>query len=117
MPVMKGIHNYDQIAIIIDLASSSTPTSWIQFAHEQFRAKVAAGVTAVMATDYYPFLQTGQLTGFMNGLKGASDYEVLLKRQDKASLGMASQSIAHALIIAFVILGNVGYLATRRRQH
>jgi hypothetical protein len=116
MPVMAGIRNYDQIAVIIDLASSSTPNAWIAFAHEQFRAKVAAGVTAVMATDYYPFLQTGQLCGFMNGLKGASDYEVLLKHEDKATLGMASQSIAHALIIAFVILGNVGYLASRRKQ-
>ena len=116
MPVMQGVHNYDQIGVIVDLAASSTPNAFIQFAHEQFRAKVAAGVTAVMATDYYLFLQTKQLCGFLNGLKGASDYEVLTQHKDQATLGMASQSIAHVLIIAFVILGNVGYLASKRRK-
>jgi hypothetical protein len=114
MPVMAGIRNYQQIGCIIDLASSSTVDAWIQFAVEQFHGKLAAGVTAVMAVDYYPFLQTGQLSGFMNGLKGAADYEVLLGKRDKGVLGMASQSIAHALIVLFVVLGNIGYLMSRK---
>ncbi len=116
LPVMRGVTNFSSIRLVVDLASSSTPNTWILFAHERFKQVVAAGVTAVMATDYYPYLATGQLVGMLNGLKGAADYEQLLEHPDKAVLGMTSQSIAHLAIIAFVIIGNIGYFWTRRRR-
>jgi len=39
---------------------------------------VAVGVTAVMAADLYPYLQSGQLVGMLAGLKGAAEYEKLV---------------------------------------
>jgi hypothetical protein len=39
---------------------------------------VAVGVTAVMAADMYPYLQSGQLIGMLSGLKGAAEYEKLV---------------------------------------
>ncbi len=116
LPVMEGIRNYDDIGLIIDLASGTAPGSWIVFAHDPYKVKLAAGITAVMATDYYPFLQTGQLIGMLNGLKGAAEYEELINHRALGTLGMASQSVAHLLIILFVILGNIGYFAITRRR-
>lgn len=115
LPVMRGIRNYSDIALIVDLASSNTPATWVAFAHERFKVAVAAGITAVMATEYYPFYQSKQLVGLLNGLKGAAEYEYLIENPDRGAMGMASQSIAHAVIIVFVILGNVGYFGARRR--
>ncbi len=116
LPVMNGIRNYDDIALVIDLASGATPGMWIAYAGARFHQTLAAGITAVMATDYYPYLQSGQLIGLINGLKGAAEYEVLINKRDLAALGMTSQSIAHLTIILFVILGNIGYFATRSQQ-
>lgn len=116
LPVMAGIHNYDDIGLVIDLATGNSPGTWIVYAHGPYKVKVAAGITAVMATDYYPFLQTGQLVGLLNGLKGAAEYEELINHKDLGTLGMASQSVAHLLIILFVILGNIGYFAFARRR-
>ncbi len=31
--------------------------------------------------------------------------------------GMEAQSVAHVLIILFIVLGNVGFLIERRRKH
>ena len=116
IPAMKGIRNYDDIGLVVDLASSNTPSDWIRYAQTGFKQKVAAGITAVMATDYYPYLQSGQLIGLLNGLKGAAEYEHLVGYKGLASLGMTSQSIAHIAIIVFVVLGNIGYFAARRRR-
>lgn len=116
LPVMKGVRNYDDVALLVDLATGNAPGAWIAFAHERFKLNLAIGVTAVMATDFYPYFQTGQLVGLINGLRGASEYEHLIGRPDRAALGMSSQSVAHMVIILFVILGNIGYFVTRRRK-
>jgi hypothetical protein len=116
LPIMAGIKTYSDIGLLIDLASSSTPTDWITFANGRYKANIAAGVTAVMAVDYYPYLQSHQLVGLINGLKGAAEYEGLVHQPGNASLGMTSQSMAHIAIILFVALANAGYFATRRRR-
>jgi len=115
LPVMRGIRDYSTIGLAIDLATGSTPGAWIAFAHQRFKVPLAVGVTAVMATDFYPYYQTHQLVGVINGMRGASEYEHLVGHPDVGSLGMSSQSVAHVVIILFVILGNIGYFASRRR--
>lgn len=117
LPVMQGVRDYSDIALLVDFSSASVPGAWIAFAHEKYKVPMALGITAVMATDFYPYYQSKQVVGLLNGLKGASEYEHLIDRPDMGALGMASQSIAHVVIILFVILGNVGYLAARRQRH
>lgn len=116
MKVMDGVHDLKEVALAIDFASGSSVMPWIAFAHERFKTPMAVGITAVMATDYYPYYQTKQLVGLLNGLRGAEEYEYLVGKPDFGALGMASQSIAHGVIILFVILGNIGYFASRRRR-
>jgi hypothetical protein len=116
LPVMRGIRDYGDIGLAIDFATGSTPGAWIAFAHQRFKLPLAIGVTAVMATDFYPYYQTGQVVGIINGLRGASEYENLIKHPDVGTLGMSSQSVAHLVIILFVIMGNIGYFASRRAR-
>ena len=67
IPVMKNVKNYDDIGLVITMSGSTYPEVWVAYAHERYGQKVAAGVTAVMAADYYPYLQTGQLVGLIGG--------------------------------------------------
>lgn len=115
LEIMRGVHNYRDVGIGIDLATGSAPAAWIAFAHQRFGLPLAIGITAVMATDFYPYYQSGQLVGIINGMRGASEYEYMVKHPDVGSTGMSSQSVAHLVILLFVILGNVGYFAERAR--
>ena len=165
LEIMTGIRNYDDLNLIIDFAASSAVFSWITYARVRFGANVAAGVTAVMAADNYPYLQSGQLVGMLSGLKGAAEYEKLVDvfaayedaeypngreyspevikdtwvpimdkkisyessdgivetdvelpyKFKQARIGMNAQSIAHIMIIVFIILGNIGYFMTRNK--
>ena len=71
---------------------------------------------AVGAPKYYSFVQAGQFVGLLGGMKGAAEYEILIGEPANAVLGMGAQSLVHLLIIAMVILGNVGFFASRRNK-
>jgi len=113
LPIMRNVKGYDDIGLAVDLATGSAPGAWIAFAHQRFHLTLALGITAVMATDNYVYLQTGQIVGLINGMRGAAEYEHLVNHPDVGALGMSSQSVAHLVLILFVILGNVGYFAGR----
>ena len=116
MPVMEGIKNYGNIAVIIGLEAGSVGDFWAQFANSRYGVKLILGATAVVAPDLYPYKQAGQVVAILGGLRAAADYETLVKHKGAATYGMASQAFVHFLIIAFIILGNIGYLASRRKR-
>jgi len=71
---------------------------------------------SVSVPEAMPLVQSGQLFGLVAGMKGAAEYEVLVNKPGSATAGMDAQSFSHALIIVFMILGNIGYLVTRNKK-
>lgn len=114
--MMRGVRNYDDIPLLVDIAGSAFVEAWIYYAHEPYGQQVGAGVTAVMATDYYPYLDTGQLVGLLGGMRGAAEYEGLIRHQDKGVQGMDSQSVIHVLIIVLIVLGNIAFFSKARSE-
>lgn len=114
LPMMDGIRNYDDVKGVIAIEAGNVAEYWINYANGRYKAKVFMGVTGVMTADYYPFLQSGQLSGLLGGLKGASEYERLAKQEGVATEGMSIQTVAHLVVIAFIVLGNVGYFMSKR---
>ncbi len=49
-------------------------------------------------------------------MKGAAEYEALVESPGPASRAMDPQAIAHAVIILFIVLGNITYFWERRRM-
>jgi hypothetical protein len=108
-----GLNNYDSISLIVSIADGSLPTYWVEYAGSRYAQKIAAGITAVMATSYYPYTASGQLVGLVSGLRGAAEYENLLGYVGGGQRGMVAQSAGHLAIIALVALANLA--AFRRR--
>jgi hypothetical protein len=115
-PMMKKIHNYNDIALIVDFAHGNAPDYWVQYVVSRFGVKMCACVTGVMAPSMYPYYQAKQLVGIIGGLQGAAEYETLVEHPETATFGMPAQSFAHVLILVFIIIGNIGYFITRRRK-
>lgn len=117
MPMLQTHKNLREVDLAVTLAGSSACMYWVIYGTSRVGLPVAFGVTAVMATDYFPYIQSGQIVGMMGGLRGAAEYEVLeteggyTEVTGKAYRGMDVQSLAHILIILLVILGNVAYFA------
>jgi len=89
---------------------------WIIYFNARFGTPIAGATTAISAPRQYPYLSSGQLLGLLGGLKGAAEYETLVGRVDRATAGMDSQSIAHVVIVLFIIMGNIILVWEHRRK-
>jgi hypothetical protein len=115
IPMMKGVRNYDDVAMVFTVNATSGIDYWIIYGQGRYKFQLGLGSAAVMATNYYQYLQSGQLFGIISGLRGAAEYEILINKGTVARKGMDVQSVAHALIIVFIVLGNVAFIVERRR--
>ncbi|RCK80570.1 MAG: hypothetical protein OZSIB_2883 [Candidatus Ozemobacter sibiricus] len=76
----------------------------------EHKRPMAASCTSVNIPKFYTYLQTKQLIGLVGGLPGAAECEALIDYKGPAQRGMAPQSIAHLVIMLFIIVGNIAYL-------
>lgn len=117
MPMLQEHKSLREVDLATTFAGSAACMWWVTYAREKIGLPVAFGVTAVSATDYTIYIQSGQLVGQMGGLRGAAEYEVLLQQKgyfeqpDRAFIGMDVQNAAHLLIFFFIVLGNIAYFA------
>ncbi len=117
IPLMQEVQNFDDIAFVMEISAGTPGTrEWVQQVQGRYRVALGSGTTAVGAPNFYPYIQSGQLTGLLGGLKGAAEYETLIGHPGDATKGMDAQSIVHALVVAFILLGNVVYLLSLRSK-
>lgn len=119
MPIFKNNDGrkfaMSDIGIIISFtAGTGGIESFISVAGDHKRP-MAAGCTSVNIPRFVTYLQTGQLIGMTGGLPGAAEYEKLIEYMGKGREGMAPQSIAHLVIMLFIIIGNIAYIAEQRK--
>lgn len=116
LPIVRDVKDFKDLEMVISFTASALYEGWILYAYTRYGCRVAAGVTAVMASDAYPYLQANQLVGLLGGLSGAAEYETLINKRGTAIVSMDAQSIVHLLIIVLIAMGNVAYFATRGKR-
>lgn len=115
LPLLDAADRYADTPLLISISSSSYAEYWAIWAGGKFGQKIVTGNTAVQAVLVYPYYQAGQILGFLGGLKGAAELETLAGLPGDATRGMDSQNTGHAIIVAFILLGNLAYFAQRLR--
>jgi hypothetical protein len=117
LPVLAGIERLQDFPLLIAL-SGGTPglKEWVLYGGDPTGIPVAGGCTAIGTPEFLAYFP-GQLLGLLGGLKGASEYEAALAErypeQDferRAGRAMGPQTVAHVLILLFLVLGNLTYL-------
>ena len=123
IPMLSGIGRLGDFDLILSLSAGDPGIpAWVMMAGDRFHVPIGGGCTAVSAPQFYPYLGTGQLVGLAGGLKGAADYETLIREgipgalPGPATVGMAPQSVAHLVIMVFIIIGNIAFFAGRKKE-
>lgn len=116
IPIMIGIENYNNIEMVLSVTDGDRAVQWIEYAGPRYNQKIMAGLTAAMITSYDPYLSSGQLFSVVGGLKGAAEYENLYGEPGKGNRGMPAQTAAHIYLIILIIIGNIIYFRSRKRQ-
>lgn len=119
LPIMQHVHNIDDVHMIYSVTYSPME-NWIPFIHGVYGTPIGFGCAGIQSTTYYRYILAHQLSGMLVGVRGAAEYDALLNSDIKkrTSLGtqlIVPQAFGHAVIIFAVILGNIGYFASRRK--
>lgn len=115
--VTRDVKNHKQIAAVAEVTPSGTVATWIAYFGMPYHVPILFCPTAVMAAEAYPFIDSGQIVGMLNGVIGAAQYETLLGMENERTYAAAASwalSSAHIFIILLIVLGNVGYALSRR---
>ena len=117
LPVLAGVRSLRDIDYALSLSAGFPGLdTWYVYGKEKYGFELGGGCTAVSAPKFYPLLQTGQINGLLGGLRGAAEYETLLNQTGKATAGMDAQSATHFLIIGLIIVCNLCYLLSGRKE-
>jgi hypothetical protein len=115
-PIMKPVREYSSFPLLVNISAGYPGTKeWVQQVQGRFHIPMVAGVTAVSAPEYYPYLQSGQLQGLLGGMAGAAEYEKSREEKGSATRGMDAQSLGHLFVALAILLGNVVQWSKRRR--
>jgi len=118
LPLLKNIRNFSNIDFSFNLSAGYPGTQeWVQVAVDRYGLKMGAGNTAVQAPMIYPFLNAGQLNGLLGGMNGAAEFERTVGLLGKGTRFMLSQSFAHVIVIAFILIGNVAFFLGDRKKN
>ena len=137
LPIMEGIYDVKDFDFVFDF-SAGVPgnAEWVQYACDPKNVPLSSGCTSIMVTDAIPYVESGQLKGILAGMPGAAEYEkmvydFMVKEQNnnnkyinlekdivkgKAYARMSAQSIAHLLMVLFIMIGNIAYYFSRKEN-
>ena len=113
----EHVRDHRDIGAVVEITPSGTVSYWIAYFNQPYHVPLVFCPTMVMSAEAYPFLDSGQISGMLNGVIGAAQYETLIDMGGKPTYAAAAAralSWADVFIIALIVLGNVGYAFTRR---
>lgn len=115
--MLSDIGSLEEIDLVISLSAGDPGIiAWVMMAGDRYDVPIGGGCTAVSAPQLYTYLQTDQMVGLLGGLKGAADYETLVGlERGEAVRGMSPQSVAHIVIMFFIVIGNITYLVQKKK--
>ena len=112
-----AVDTFEDVKCIVNVSAGYPGTKeWVQQVRSRYNIPIVSGCTAVSAPEYYPYVQSGQLSGLLGGLADAAKYEKLTGRAGVATSGMSGQSLGHVVIVILIAFGNVLYFVNRRRR-
>ncbi len=135
--IMDGVYSVKDFDFVFDF-SAGVPgnAEWVQYACDPKNIPLSSGCTSIMVTDAIPYVESGQLRGILAGMPGAAEYEkmvydyITVEQQNnnpnintevtitkgKAYARMSAQSVAHLLMVLFIVIGNVAYYYSRKEN-
>jgi hypothetical protein len=123
IPMFAEVKSAKDLDLILPIGGGQPgPKEWILFIGDPGDVPVAPGLAAVVAPLIYPYYPK-QAIGLLGGVKGAAEYESVLRQTypqfadvpAPALRMMGPQTMAHIVIMAFIVIGNITYFRSRRR--
>ncbi len=118
LPIMDGVYTIEDLDLVMT-ANSGTGANidaWVRQIAVPYKTPLLTGITAIIIPRNMPFVQAGQITASIGGLRGGAEYEKLNDVTGPANLAMNAQSSTQLFLLLLIIIGNLGYWSSRKLQ-
>jgi hypothetical protein len=116
-PILSGLKTAADFKISVAINTGNPGAEeWIRQIVEPYKLKFLLVQLTIGAPRAMPYVQSGQISGIVIGLRGGAELEQLMKLPGKASAAMDMQSLGHFAILAFMVLGNIAFFFDRRQR-
>lgn len=117
IPMMEGVERFADFDYLFSASAGYPGTvEWVQYATDPTGVVMSTGTTSIQVNEVMPYVQSGQIHGILSGMPGAAEYESLIGQAGTGTSGMDAQSIAHLVIVGFIVFGNIAFFLERRKQ-
>ncbi|MEX0974402.1 MAG: hypothetical protein WD024_03490 [Bacillota bacterium] len=118
LPLMSEVNSMKDFSMAMTLNDGPTGGTgtheWVRQSVMAHGTPLVMGVTGVLAASNETYVQSGQCKGILAGLRAAAEYEKLTGKKGTGTVGMDAQSMAHLLIVVFVLMGNVAMFLSKK---
>lgn len=116
LQMMANIDKAEDFALVFIVSSGTDTFGWyVRQWYTPYNIPLLFGALSVIGPSIKPYVDAGQAIGMLTGQRSAAEYETLVGRKGLGLASMDAQSFAHALILIFIIIGNVILFATRSK--
>jgi len=116
LPIMRGITSATDFALIFQISGFQLYEAYIRQVVDPKNMPFVLGLVTVSVPLAMPFVDSGQIKGLLPGLRGAAEYEILIDAPGTAASMMDAQSMGHLVMVGFMLLGNIAYLLSKRKE-
>jgi hypothetical protein len=118
LPLMRGVRKLwppEVNAIVCFSSGSPGDGNYMRVITDPSGMPLFTGQVAVQVPARMPLIRSEQIQGLIPGMGGAAEYERVSGFLGAAAGLMDAQSLAHVVILGFIILGNIAYIASRKK--
>ncbi len=113
LPILENVNTAGDVALTVFFTTQNSDMFVRQIT--PYGKPVIGGLINTIVPQAEPYVNSGQLTSILAGLRGGAEYELLMKQPGVGLAAMDAQSMGHLLFILFIGLANVAYFSTRGR--
>ncbi|HIE23044.1 MAG TPA: hypothetical protein EYP68_02315 [Candidatus Korarchaeota archaeon] len=113
--MLKDIRGADDIDVVAYITTSGDiAEGWVYQAYSRYGRTTCGGWLSMMTPSLKPYYDAGSLAGMLDGIRGAAEYESLIKEPGDAMKTTDILNLTQSWVLVLIILGNIAYFATRK---
>ena len=116
LKMMDNIKSHEDIDMIIDVDWGSGTEAFLQQWVGPYKSILVAHMTNQMAPTFQPHYNAGNIKGFIVGVRGAAEYELLANIPGVGVATTDALSTSHLLVVISIIVGNIIFFRLERRK-
>jgi hypothetical protein len=116
LPIMENVNKAQDFAFVISIDAYNSCNDFVFNWGSPFGTPILGAPTGTCYMVYYPSYAGGLIEGLIGGGRGIAEFEVLIGKPGIGIAGIGALTVAHLILVGFMLLGNVVMIIDRSKE-